>query len=313
MTKTIEASSTTTGTGRRGPPRNRLKQNAAYSGHGGNNPFPRRQSMKTEQAKELIEQQLQSLGDALESGRSDQLQTFLSAMARFHKYSLGNVLLIMAQSPDATHVAGFQSWKSFGRFVKPGEKGIAILAPMLLKDNREEPHHGRSTAAPDSEDRVLRFRVVHVFDIGQTDGEPLPEFAKVAGDPGDYAERLKGLTRQLSIELEYADHLGGAFGVSKGGSIVLQQGLDPAQEFTTLVHELAHEILHHGEGRPGTTKRSRELQAEAVAYVVAQAVGLDAGTASSDYIQLYHGDKDLLCESLDAVRKAAGIILEGIS
>ena len=269
--------------------------------------------MKTEQAKELIDQQLESLGSALEAGRSDTLQTFLSAMARFHKYSLGNVLLIMAQSQDATHVAGFQTWRSFGRFVKAGEKGIAILAPMLFKGNREETPDRRSHEGEDSEERFLRFRVVYVFDVAQTDGEPLPEFAKVSGDPGDYAERLKGLTRQLSIELEYSDQLGGAFGISKGGSIVLQEGLDPALEFTTLVHELAHEILHHGEGREGTTKRSRELQAEAVAYVVAQAIGLDAGTASSDYIQLYHGDKDLLSESLDAVRKASGIILDGIS
>lgn len=117
----------------------------------------------------------------------------------------------------------------------------------------------------------------------------------------------------MNIELEYSDQLGGAFGVSKGGSILLKEGLEPAQEFTTLVHELAHEILHHGEGRAGTTRQSRELQAEAVAFVVAQAVGLDSGTASSDYIQLYRGDKQLLLESLEAVRKAAATILEGIA
>lgn len=219
----------------------------------------------------------------------------------------------MAQQPDATHVAGFHTWKSLGRFVKAGEKGIAILAPMTLKNNRQEASGENNRGSTDEEESILRFRVVYVFDVAQTDGEPLPDFAKVAGDPGNYAERLKGLVRQLSIELEYSEQLGGAFGVSKGGTIVLQQGLDPAQEFTTLVHELAHEILHHGEGRAGTTKQSRELQAEAVAFVVAQAVGLDAGTASSDYIQLYHGDKDALLKSLDAVRKAAGIILEAIT
>jgi antirestriction protein ArdC len=266
--------------------------------------------MKTEEAKDIIERQIEALGTALESGHSQQLQEFLATMARFHRYSLGNMLLIMAQRPEATHVAGFHTWKSMGRFVKAGEKGIAILAPMALKRDK---HDASDSSPPDDDERVLRFRVVYVFDVSQTDGEPLPEFAKAAGEPGEYGERLKSLVRQMNIELDYSDGLGGALGVSKGGAILLKTGLDPAQEFTTLVHELAHEILHHGTSREGTTKRSRELEAEAVAFVVAQSVGLDTGTASSDYIQLYSGDKKLLTERLDAVRKAAAVILEGLS
>lgn len=267
--------------------------------------------MKTEDAKTLIEQQIEALGTALEAGHSQHLQEFLGVMARFHKYSLGNVLLIMAQRPEATHVAGFHTWKSLGRFVKSGEKGIAILAPMALKRDK---HEASDSSPPDEdEDRILRFRVVYVFDVSQTDGEPMPEFAKAQGDPGEFSDRLKNLVRQMNIELSYSEQLGGALGVSKGGTIELQSGLDPAQEFTTLVHELAHEILHHGSGRTGTTKQSRELEAEAVAFVVAQSIGLDAGTASADYIQLYSGDKKLLTERLDAVRRAAGTILEGLA
>lgn len=267
--------------------------------------------MKTEEAKSLIEQQIEALGTALEAGHSEQLQEFLGAMARFHKYSLGNVLLIMAQKPEASQVAGFHTWKSLGRHVKAGEKGIAILAPMAM---RRDAHDASDASPPeDSEDRFIRFKVAYVFDVAQTDGEPLPDFAQVQGEPGEYGDRLKNLVRQMNIELEYSDQLGGALGVSKGGSIVLKEGLDPAHEFTTLVHELAHEILHHGEGRAGTTKQTRELQAEAVAFVVAQAIGLDSGTASSDYIQLYRGDKQLLTEHLDAVRKAAGTILDGLA
>lgn len=279
--------------------------------------------MKTEDAKTLIDEQLECLSSALESGKSETLSTFLSTMARFHRYSLGNVLLIMCQAPEATHVAGFHTWKSLGRFVKSGEKGIAILAPMLLKnrDDAQGPElqsasfsDSRSTTDGQTEDdRHLRFRVVYVFDVTQTDGEPLPEFAKVTGDPGDYAERLKGLVKQLSIELQYQEDLNGAMGCSSGGVIKLQSGLDPAQEFQVLAHELAHEILHQGGGRAGSTKTSRELEAEAVAFVVSQAVGLDAGTASADYIQLYNGDKERLAQSLDSIRKAAGAILEGIA
>lgn len=268
--------------------------------------------MKTEEAKEIIENQLDALGNALEAGHSDQLKEFLATMARFHKYSLGNVLLIMAQKPEASHVAGFHTWKSLGRYVKAGEKGIAILAPMLIKGDKFD---ASDTSPPDQEEdpeRMLRFRVVYVFDVAQTEGEPLPEFAAVTGDPSEYGERLRSLVRQMDIELQYSDQLGTALGVSKGGTIVLKNDLEPAQEFATLVHELAHEILHHGEGRQGTTIQSRELEAEAVAFVVAQAVGLDAGTASSDYIQLYQGDKKLLLDSLDAVRKAAATIMDGL-
>ena len=120
------------------------------------------------------------------------------------------------------------------------------MYPSRDGDGQESPKE--QTATPDdSEERRLRFRAAYVFDVSQTDGEPLPEFAKASGDPGDYAERLKGLVRQLSIELEYSDQFGGALGVSKGGAIVLQEGLEPDQEFTTLVKELAHEILHHNE------------------------------------------------------------------
>lgn len=278
--------------------------------------------MKTDEAKSLIDRQLETLSEALEAGKSDTLTAFLSTVARFHRYSFGNVLLIMTQFPDATHVAGFHTWKSLGRYVKGGEKGIAILAPMLLKpreDGVDEPHQDRSLPTTRPQDGVdnapekeLRFRVVYVFDVSQTDGEELPEFAKVQGDPGDTTERLKGLARQLSIELEYSDELRGANGVSTGGKILLQEGMAPAEEFATLVHELAHEILHQGKSREGTTKASRELEAEAVAFVVAQAVGLDTGTASSDYIQLYKGDKELLIQSLDSIRRASGTILDAI-
>lgn len=277
--------------------------------------------MKTEEAKSLIDRQLESLSEALEAGKSDTLTAFLSTVARFHRYSFGNVLLIMTQFPEATHVAGFHTWKSLGRFVKSGEKGIAILAPMLLKPREDSgglqadksfTNARAEDGADDAPEKDLRFRVVYVYDVTQTDGEPLPEFAKVQGDPGDNTELLKGLARQLSIELEYSDELHGANGVSKGGKIFLQEGMAPAEEFTTLVHEIAHEILHQGKPREGTTKSSRELEAEAVAFVVAQAVGLDTGTASSDYIQLYKGNKELLMQSLDSIRRASGTILDAL-
>ncbi|MHB9026426.1 MAG: ArdC family protein [Armatimonadota bacterium] len=279
--------------------------------------------MQTQQVHTLIQQQIESLSQALEAGRSEMLTAVLNTMARFHRYSLGNILLILFQRPSATRVAGFQTWKSLKRNVRKGEKGIAILAPMLVKApvnaERQPPFtteemEGTSsdTTGESTQEKLLRFRVVYVFDISQTEGEDLPALTSIQGDPGAYTDRLKTLVQQLSITLDYADNLGGADGVSKNGAIVLRAGLCPAEEFSVLVHELAHELLHHAENRSAKPKTVRETEAEAVAFVVGQAIGLDMGTASSEYIQLYRGDAQLLNQSLEAISKTAGRILTAL-
>lgn len=269
--------------------------------------------MQTEKAKELIDQQLEQLSEALASGKSEQLTQFLSTMAKFHKYSLGNALLIMCQKPEATRVAGFHKWKELGRTVKKGEKGIAILAPMHLK-RRDEGEANEPGADGDEKDaeRHIRFRVVFVFDVNQTEGEELPDFAKPSGEPGNFLDKLRNVVTDMDISLEYKPDLGGALGQSSGGLIAIKSGLTPAEEFATLAHELAHECLHKGDKREGTTVKSRELEAEAVAFVVSQSVGLDVEASSSDYIQLYQGTKDSLVASLEAIRAAAGTILTAL-
>ena len=111
----------------------------------------------------------------------------------------------------------------------------------------------------------------------------------MAGDPGIYMQRITAFIASLGIALDYADDLAGADGLSKKGQIVIRSGQTPATEFSVLVHELAHERLHQGPTRAGT-KTTRELQAEAVAFTVCSAIGLETGTASADYIRLYNGD-----------------------
>jgi antirestriction protein ArdC len=261
--------------------------------------------MKAEQAKKLADDALANLATALEQGKSDSLTAYLAAMSRFHNYSWGNVLLILSQKPDATRIAGFNAWKRFNRFVKKGEKGIVIIAPMLIKPKEEE-------ARQDEERSILRFKAVYVFDVSQTDGDPLPEFARVGGNPNGHTDRLKALIAAKNITLEYADSLGMANGVSSGGRIRILSSLSPAEEFSVLTHELAHELLHHGERRSETTKVIRETEAEAVAFVVCQAIGLQTGTAASDYIQLYDGNKATLAESLDHIQQTAAEILAAI-
>jgi len=268
--------------------------------------------MKTEEAKKLTDQALETLASALEHGQSNQLTAYLAAMARFHNYSFGNIMLIAMQRPDATYVAGFRSWKKLDRFVKKGEKGIVIIAPMLIRSKNDEQGN-------DDDRTMLRFKAVYVFDVSQTDGQPLPEFARVGGNPNGHTDRLKAFVAESSIELEYATgldatvELGTAEGASYGGRIVLREGLSPADEFSTLTHELAHELLHRKEGRKKLSKTIRETEAEAVASVVCQAIGLDTNTAASDYIQLYAGDKNTLAASLDRIQHAATAIIQAVT
>jgi hypothetical protein len=154
---------------------------------------------------------------------------------------------------------------------------------------------------------------VYVFDITQTEGNDLPTLTEIQGDVSGYRERLFGFVEAQGIDLSFSDRIAPAKGLSHGGKITLLSGMQPAEEFSTLVHEIGHEMLHRGERRTLTTKQVRETEAEAVAFVVCQAVGLQTGTSSQDYIQLWHGDADLLRESLEAVQHTAAVILGGIA
>lgn len=268
--------------------------------------------MKHEEAKQIADEALERLAKDLAAGRSQMFLEYLAVLGRFHHYSFGNVLLIAIQRPDATHVAGFHAWKKLGRYVKKGEKGITILAPLVYKRKGEVTDDSSSKESASAV--VLRgFKAVYVFDVSQTEGEPLPEFASVGGDPGEHIEKLKELIVRDGIDLVYEESLGGAQGRSEGGRILIVNGLAPAKEFSVLVHELAHERLHKGDRRKDTTRTVRETEAEAVAYVVAKGVGLDTSTAASDYIQLYQGTTETLAESLDYIRRVAADILAALT
>jgi len=231
--------------------------------------------MKNNKAKQLIENALNSLTESLENGRSDELKKYLQTMSRFHKYSFHNIMLIALQKPDATHVAGFHTWKKLGRFVKKGENGIVIIAPLVYKKETVEEDDNRSNVT-----EINGFKGVYVFDISQTDGDELPEFASVQGDPTRYQEKLCNFISANGITLEVK------------------------------VHELAHEFLHHSVEK--LSKTQKETEAEAVAYVVCQSIGLDTNTAFSDYIQLYKGNKETLMASVQRIKEVSGRILTAI-
>jgi antirestriction protein ArdC len=262
--------------------------------------------MKVEQAKQIASNAIEQLRQALEAGQSERLKEYLAAMARFRRYSWGNIMLIASQKPNATHVAGFQAWHKLGRFVKKGEKGILILAPIIRK---KAENNGETE--PDESSVTVGFRAAYVFDISQTDGQPLPEIGSVNGDPREYRERLAKFVAEQGIALEYSDEIAPARGTSSGGKITLLPGQSPAEEFATLAHEVAHEMMHRDERR-STTKRIRETEAEAVAFVVCNAIGLETGSAAQDYIGLYGGDAKLLSESLEYVQRTSTRILNAI-
>src|SRR5262249_30632858 len=154
-------------------------------------------------------------------------------------------------------------------------------------------------AASDRADRddtgslVTGFRTAYVFDVSQTDGKPLPEFSKTTGDPQGYTDKLKEIATGRGIAVEYDAAIAPAMGMSSGGRVRLMPNLRKAEEFSVLVHELAHEMLHHGKDER-LPKVVRETQAEAVAFVVSRSIGLETNSAAADYIALYNGDKKTL-------------------
>jgi antirestriction factor ArdC-like protein len=263
--------------------------------------------MKVEQAKQIASKAIEQLSQALEAGHSETLREHLAAMARFHRYSLHNIMLIASQRPDASHVAGFHAWHKLGRFVKKGEKGIFILAPIIRckAENNNETESDKSSTA-------VGFRAAYVFDISQTDGQELPEISSVNGDPREYRELLGTFVAKQGIVLGYSQDIAPARGTSAGGKITLLPGQSPAEEFATLAHELAHEMLHRDQRRAQTTKRVRETEAEAVSFVVCSGIGLETGSAAQDYIQLYEGDAKLLTECLEHIQQTATRILNAI-
>jgi antirestriction protein ArdC len=268
---------------------------------------------RADRAKELRDQiglGLDRLAQAVDTIRaSEDFRRFLDVQAKFHRYSWHNSMLIATQRPGATRVAGFQKWKELGRHVCRGEHGIRILAPCPFK---------KTVTDDDGTEHKLDgiyFKVVCVFDIGQTDGEPLPDVdvpdVQTAADT--LLARLERVATQRGIAITYADLRAGHYGTSKGGTIDLANGHATGQQAKTLAHELAHESLHKSrEDRTGLDRNTAELEAESVAYVVCRHFGLDVEVRASRYIALWGGDSKALRASLDRISTTARDIIDDV-
>jgi antirestriction protein ArdC len=204
------------------------------------------------------------------------------------------------------------AWNQLKRRVRKGERGIRILAPVIgIK--RKKDAEAEKDIRTQNQAVLVGFRSAYVFDVSQTDGEELPELStKVSGDVGERRERLIDFIVSQGIELEFKESIAPALGVSYGGKIALLPGQSAVEEFSTLVHELSHEMLHKAERRTATTKTVRETEAEAIAFVVGKTIGLDTGHVSADYIHLYHGNAALLAESLEVIQRTSAVILSAL-
>jgi hypothetical protein len=268
--------------------------------------------MKREEAIDLVKTGFEQLEETLKQGKSDALLKYLATISKFHNYSLRNLMLIWQQNENATMVAGFRAWQKLGRTVKKGEKGIAIFAPMPFKKKELEGNASQDKSKSDEETQMMGFRIVHVFDISQTEGDPLPETAAISGDVGQNLEYLIRVVVEEGIELAFESIDGSADGYSTGGKIVIEESLNEATAFQVLAHELAHERLHQGERKNEVSKTVRETEAEAIGFIVANAFGLDAAAHCADYIQVYNGDSDTLRESLGCIQATAQWIVSSI-
>ena len=290
------------------------------------------------QNSDVKESKMDTIMNSLEKGvheifTSEKYHIYLNTMSKFHNYSFNNTLLIAMQRPDATLVAGYQTWKKkFNRQVQRGEKGIKIIAPAPIKEKRRVEKVDEETqeivigddGQPETEivERITpRFRVTTVFDVSQTEGGPLPTLGttELEGIVVIYEDFMKGLEELSPVPFRFEDIGNGAKGYYSEKYIAIQRDMSNAQTMKTAVHETAHAILHdrdimqeNGVSKDRTTK---EVEAESVAYVVCSHFGLDTSEYSFSYIAGWSSNKEMseLRNSMDTIRVTSSKLIEDIT
>ena len=262
--------------------------------------------MKANDLLKRVRAHVEALGAEIDAAKaSAEYRAWLECCAQFHRYSLHNCFLIFMQRPDATRVAGYRKWQQLGRQVCGGDHGISILAPCTVKKTVTETD-------PDGQERetevpMTYFKAVFVFDLSQTDGEPLATLDTSAhGQDGGLLDALQTVASARGIVVEFQELSGERHGYSTGGKVVVDTRLEPAGQFKTLIHELAHETLHATDDDQ-TGRTAREHEAEAVAYVVCKHFGIDGGSAK--YLATWGADTEALVQRFERIHEtAAGLI-----
>ena len=286
-------------------------------------------------------EKLKEITDRLEQGitelfDSERYKEYLRVMSKFHNYSFNNTLLIAMQKPDASLVAGFSAWKNnFGRNVMKGQKGIKIIAPSPFKIKQEmekiDPHTQKPVIGKDGkpvteekEITIPAYKVVSVFDVSQTEGRELPDIAvdELTGDVDRYKDFFAALEKTSPVPIGFEKIEGGAHGYYhlEDKRIAIDEGMSELQTLKTAIHEIAHAKLHDidlnapKDEQPRVDRRTREVEAESVAYTVCQHYGLDTSDYSFGYVAGWSSGRELseLKSSLETVRSAAAEIINSI-
>ena len=287
-------------------------------------------------------EKLKEITDRLEQGitelfDSERYKEYLRVMSKFHNYSFNNTLLIAMQKPDASLVAGFSAWKNnFGRNVMKGQKGIKIIAPSPFKIRQEvekiDPHTQKPIIGKDGkpvteekEIKIPAYKVVSVFDVSQTEGKELPDIAvdELTGDVDRYKDFFAALEKTSPVPIAFENIEGGSHGYYhlEDKRIAINEGMSELQTLKTTIHEIAHAKLHDidlnapkDEQQPRVDRRTREVEAESVAYTVCQHYGLDTSDYSFGYVAGWSSGRELseLKSSLETIRSAAAEIINSI-
>ena len=287
-------------------------------------------------------EKLKEITDRLEQGitelfESERYREYLRVMSKFHNYSINNTLLIAMQKPDASLVAGFSAWKNnFGRNVMKGQKGIKIIAPSPYKVKQEmkkiDPHTQQPIIGKDgkpvteeTEITIPAYKVVSVFDVSQTEGKELPDIAvdELTGDVERYRDFFAALEKTSPVPIGFEQIPGSSHGYYhlEDKRIAIQEGMSELQTLKTAIHEIAHAKLHdidlnapENEQQPRVDRRTREVEAESVAYTVCQHYGLDTSDYSFGYVAGWSSGRELseLKSSLETIRSAAAEIINSI-
>ena len=287
-------------------------------------------------------EKLKEITDRLEQGitelfESERYREYLRVMSKFHNYSFNNTMLIAMQKPDASLVAGFSAWKNnFGRNVMKGQKGIKIIAPSPYKVKQEmkkiDPHTQQPIIGKDGkpvteekEITIPAYKVVSVFDVSQTEGKELPDIAvdELTGDVERYRDFFAALEKTSPVPIGFEQIPGSSHGYYhlEDKRIAIQEGMSELQTLKTAIHEIAHAKLHdidlnapENEQQPRVDRRTREVEAESVAYTVCQHYGLDTSDYSFGYVAGWSSGRELseLKSSLETIRSAAAEIINSI-
>ena len=287
-------------------------------------------------------EKLKEITDRLEQGitelfDSERYKEYLRVMSKFHNYSFNNTLLIAMQKPDASLVAGFSAWKNnFERNVMKGQKGIKIIAPSPYKIKQEmqkiDPHTQKPVIGKDGkpvteekEVTIPAYKVVSVFDVSQTEGKELPDIAvdELTGDVDRYKDFFAALEKTSPVPIAFENIEGGSHGYYhlEDKRIAINEGMSELQTLKTAIHEIAHAKLHDidlnapkDEQQPHVDRRTREVEAESVAYTVCQHYGLDTSDYSFGYVAGWSSGRELseLKSSLETIRSAAAEIINSI-